>query len=202
MGGYFEVWEMKKKKVLAELFLTMFKIGMFTFGGGYAMIAIIENELVSKRKWMEREEFFNMIAISESTPGPIAINMATYLGYKIGGFFGSLTATVAVVIPSFAIIYAISLFFDAFLTLKLVEYAFKGIQICVIYLILSSGIKMFRELEKAPMNMILFFVTLVGMVVFSLFAVKFTTILYIVIGGIVGLCMHFVNTLRKKEERS
>ncbi len=93
-----------------NIFLTMLKIGLFTFGGGYAMIAILENEFVSKKKWLSQEHFLDMVAISESTPGPIAINAATYIGYKTLGFFGAFTATVAICIPSFLIIYAISLF--------------------------------------------------------------------------------------------
>ena len=105
----------RKIKGYLSLFLTMLKIGLFTFGGGYAMIALLENEFVTKRKWIEKDEFLDMVAIAESTPGPIAINAATYLGYKMHGVIGSLLATVAVCIPSFVIIYAISLFFDAFL---------------------------------------------------------------------------------------
>ena len=135
-----------------SLFLTMLKIGLFTFGGGYAMIALLENEFVSKRKWIEKDEFLDMVAIAESTPGPIAINAATYLGYKMLGVFGSLTATVAVCIPSFFIIYAISLFFDAFLSFTLVSYAFRGIQVCVIWLILSAGLKMLKQMKKTVLN--------------------------------------------------
>ena len=120
------------KKYL-NLFFTMLKIGLFSFGGGYAMIALLENEFVSKKKWMEKDEFIDMVAIAESTPGPVAINSATYIGYKLLGFWGAFLATIAVCIPSFAIIFVISLFFDAFLTLTLVSYAFRGIQACVIY---------------------------------------------------------------------
>ena len=135
------------KKYL-KLFFTMLKIGLFTFGGGYAMIALLENEFVSKKEWIEKDEFLDMVAIAESTPGPIAINAATYIGYKMLGFLGSLTATVAVCIPSFVIIYAISLFFDAFLSFTLVAYAFRGIQVCVIWLILSAGLKMLKQMRR------------------------------------------------------
>ena len=95
-------------KRLLSLFLTMLKIGLFTFGGGYAMIALMENEFVAKKKYLEGDEFMDIVAIAESTPGPIAINLATYIGYKQGKFFGSLLATLGMCIPSFAIIYAIS----------------------------------------------------------------------------------------------
>ena len=109
-----------------NLFFTMLKIGLFTFGGGYAMIALLENEFISKKKWMEKDEFIDMVAIAESTPGPVAINSATYIGYKLLGFWGSVLATIAVCIPSFAIIFVISLFFDAFITLTLVLTPFAG----------------------------------------------------------------------------
>lgn len=183
-----------------ELFLTMLKIGLFTFGGGYAMIALLENEFVSKKKWIEPNEFLDMIAISESTPGPIAINAATYIGYKLLGVLGSLTATVAVCIPSFVIIYAISLFFDLFLSFTLVAYAFKGIQVCVIWLILSAGLKMLKQLKKTPLNIIILSAVIACMVTFSILAVRFSTIYYILISGGMGLLVYLLNLLRKDKE--
>ena len=112
---------MKKSKLIFSLFLTMLKIGLFTFGGGYAMIALLENEFVSKRAWIDKEEFLDMAAIAESTPGPIAINAATYIGYKNAGFLGATVSTLGICFPSFVIIYTISLFFDAFLSFELVR---------------------------------------------------------------------------------
>ena len=97
--------------ILLDLFLTFAKIGLFTFGGGYAMIALLENEYVSKKKWLKQEEFLDVVAIAESTPGPIAINSATYIGYKVCGVLGSAFATLGVVVPSFTIIFIISLFY-------------------------------------------------------------------------------------------
>ena len=113
---------MKKNRAgkLIGIFLVMLKIGLFTFGGGYAMIALLENEFVTKKKWIGKDEFLDMIAIAESTPGPAAVNSATYLGYRVGGFPGAFLGTLAVCIPSFIIIYVISLFFDAFLSIKYV----------------------------------------------------------------------------------
>lgn len=178
----------------------MLKIGLFTFGGGYAMIALLENEFVSKKKWIEPNEFLDMIAISESTPGPIAINAATYIGYKLLGVLGSLTATVAVCIPSFVIIYAISLFFDLFLSFTLVAYAFKGIQVCVIWLILSAGLKMLKQLKKTPLNIIILSTVIACMVTFSILAVRFSTIYYILISGGIGLLVYLLNLLRKDKE--
>lgn len=177
----------------------MLKIGLFTFGGGYAMIALLENEFVSEKKWIEKEEFLDMVAIAESTPGPIAINAATYIGYKTAGFLGSLAATVAVCLPSLAIIYSISLFFDAFLSLKIVAYAFKGIQAGVIYIIFSAGIKLFRELRKNAFNITLFSATAVCMLVCSFFAVNFSTVFYILICGGVGVFAYLLGKIRKKE---
>lgn len=187
------------KKYL-NLFLTMLKIGLFTFGGGYAMIALLENEFVSKKRWIEKDEFLDVAAIAESTPGPIAINSATYIGYKKAGVLGSAVATLGVILPSFVIIYAISLFFDTFLSLTYVAYAFKGIQICVVYLILSAGVKMLKQTEKSIFNIMIISVTLVCMVALSVFAVSFSTIFYILISGTVGVVVYLLGKIRKEKK--
>ena len=192
---------MKITKRYLSLFLTMLKIGLFTFGGGYAMIALLENEFVEKKKWLEKDEFLDVAAIAESTPGPIAINAATYIGYKNLGIIGSIIATLGICIPSFVIIYAVSLFFDAFLTLTLVAYAFKGIQICVVYLILTAGLKMLKQMKKTVFNMIIISITLICMVVFSLFAVKFSTIFYILLSGACGVAVYLLGKIRKEEKQ-
>ena len=192
---------MKQTKGYLSLFLTMLKIGLFTFGGGYAMIALLENEFVEKKKWLEKNEFLDVAAIAESTPGPIAINAATYIGYKNAGIIGSIIATLGICIPSFVIIYAISLFFDAFLSLTLVAYAFKGIQICVVYLILTAGLKMLKQMKKTVFNMIIISITLICMIVFSLFAVKFSTIFYILISGACGVAVYLLGKIRKEEKQ-
>lgn len=184
-----------------RLFLCMLKIGLFTFGGGYAMIALLEDEFVSKKKWLTHDEFLNMLAIAESTPGPIAINSATYIGFKVGGVFGSAMATLGVCIPSFVIIYIISLFFDAFLKIKQVQYAFKGIQVCVTYLILSAGIKMLKGIEKNAVNMILFIGVAACMIALALLGKSISSIIYILGGGAVGLCVYLVGLLRGKGDK-
>ena len=191
----------KKIKGYLLLFLTMLKIGLFTFGGGYAMIALLENEFVEKKKWLEKDEFLDAAAIAESTPGPIAINAATYIGYKNDGIIGSIIATIGICIPSFIIIYAISLFFDAFLSLTLVAYAFKGIQICVVYLILTTGLKMLAHMKKNAFNIIIISITLICMVVFSLFAEKFSAIFYIMISGSCGVVVYLLGKIRKEEKQ-
>jgi len=187
------------KKYLS-LFFTMLKIGLFTFGGGYAMIALLENEFVEKKKYMEKDEFLDMVAIAESTPGPIAINAATYIGYKHAGILGSAMATVGVCIPSFIIVFVISLFFDAFLSFKLVEYAFRGIQVCVVYLIFSAGFKMLKQMKKTAFSITVVSAVILLMLVFSIFAVKFSTILYILICGVLGLVIYLLKQMKQKKE--
>ena len=177
----------------------MLKIGLFTFGGGYGMLALLEHEFVEKEKWLEKDEFLDMVAISESTPGPIAINAATYIGYKSGGFFGSLAATVAVCIPSFVIIYIISLIFDKFLSFKLVAYAFKGVRMCVVWLIFSAGIRMLKSLEKNFISIFIVCAVSVCMTAFSIFAVNFSAVFYILICGALGVFIYLVKRLSKKK---
>ena len=185
-----------------DLFLTMLKIGLFTFGGGYAMIALLENEFVEKKKYIEKNEFLDMVAIAESTPGPIAINAATYIGYKQLGFIGSLVATLGICFPSFIIIFTISLFFDRFLSLTLAEYAFRGIQVCVVYLIFSAGLKMLKSMKKTVFSVTIVSAVVLCMILFSMFAVRFSTILYILICGFVGLFAYFLKKIREKKEET
>ena len=194
--------ERRDKRQLLNLFLTFLKIGAFTFGGGYAMLALLEDEFVERKKWIEKQDFLDMIAIAESTPGPVAINSATYIGYKVWGFLGSLLSTLAVVLPSLTIIFIISLFFDRFLAIKWVEYAFRGIQACVIYLILSAGIKTFSSLKKSAFNYIIVFAVISAMVTLTVFSVNFSSIYIILICGIIGLAAYFLKKIKKggKEE--
>ena len=151
----------------------MFKIGLFTFGGGYAMIAIIERELVEKKGVLNKDEYLDIISIAESTPGPIAVNTATFIGYKSGGFFGSVFATLGVVLPSFIIIFIISIFFRAFLSIKVVAYAFKGIEVAVAFIILTAGIKLFNGIKKTPFNIVLMALTVVSVITCSVFSNSF-----------------------------
>ncbi len=178
----------------------MLKIGLFTFGGGYAMLALLENEFVEKKKYMEKDEFLDMVAIAESTPGPIAINAATYIGYKNAGILGSAMATVGVCVPSFIIIFAISLFFDEFLSFTLAKYAFRGIQVCVLYLIFSAGLKMLKQMKKTAFSVTVVSTVVLCMLIFSLFAVKLSTILYILICGSVSLFAYFLKQIDKKKK--
>ena len=167
-------------KKISTLFGTFLKIGAFTFGGGYAMVALLEHEFVEEKQWMSREEFLDMVAIAESTPGPVAVNSATYIGYKIGGTAGAAASTAAVSLPSFVVIYIISLFFDRFLSLTVVANAFKGIQACVVYLILSAGLKMLKQLKKDTFDLCI------------LAAVSFSSIYYILLSGAAGVLVWLV----------
>lgn len=174
---------------MGELFLTFLKIGLFTFGGGYAMIAQIRETVVSKLGWLTDEELVEVIAVAESTPGPVAINLATYVGYKRRGFRGSLSATLGVVLPSFAIIYAISLFLDAFMENVYVAYAFDGVKCAVAFLILKAGVGMMHDLERRPLTLSIFGAVLICSVLFEVFAVSFSSVFYIAAGGVIGLLL-------------
>lgn len=186
---------MKKTK---DLFITFLKIGAFTFGGGYAMVALLEHEFVEEKQWVSREEFLDMVAIAESTPGPMAVNSATYIGYKIEGVEGAAASTVAVCIPSFAVIYLISLVFDQFLSLSVVASAFRGIQVCVIYLILSAGLKMLKNLQRSAFNIAVLAVVIAAMVGCSLAAVSFSSIYYILLCGAAGVLLYLLKKLWKE----
>ena len=184
-------------KSLGTLFFTFFKIGLFTFGGGYAMIALLEEEFIQRRKWLDKDEFLDMAAIAESTPGPVAINSATYLGYKLAKVPGAATATVAVCLPSFLIIYAISLFFEQFTQLTVIANAFKGIQVCVIYLIFSAGVRMLKTLDKSPFATGVLAAVMLVMVGLSLAGVSVSSILLILLSGAAGVAAWLIG--RRKE---
>lgn len=131
--------------ILRDLFLTFAQIGLFTFGGGYAMISIIENKCVEQKNWISHDDMMNVTVIAESTPGPIAINCATFVGFRQAGFPGSLVATLGIVFPSFVIIFVISMFLDHFLEITWVNNAFHGIKIAVGILILDAAITMIKK---------------------------------------------------------
>lgn len=187
----------QEAKSLGTLFFTFFKIGLFTFGGGYAMIALLEEEFIQRRKWLDKDEFLDMTAIAESTPGPVAINSATYLGYKLAKVPGAATATVAVCLPSFLIIYTISLFFEQFTQLTVIANAFKGIQVCVIYLIFSAGVRMLKALDKSPFATGVLAAVMLVMVGLSLAGVSVSSILLILLSGAAGVAAWLIG--RRKE---
>ena len=165
------------------------------------MIALLEDEFLSKKKWLDKEEFLNMVAIAESTPGPVAVNSATYLGYRLAGVPGAFAATVAVCLPSFFVIYLISLFFDQFLSLTYVDYAFRGIRVCVVYLIFSAGIKMLRTLDHSLFQVIVLVGVMGVMILFSLFSTGFSSIVLILICGALGVAVYLIDLLVHKPGR-
>ena len=181
-----------------ELFWIFFKIGLFTFGGGYAMIPQIKEIVIEKKKWMTDDEILNVIAIAESTPGPIAINSATYIGYKQNKILGSLFATLGVILPSFLIIFAISLFFDDFLKYEIVNNAFIGIKCAVAFLITKAGYDMFKKIKKTPYNVIMFISIVLVLILFEIFSINLSSIILILVGAYFGLMLY---SLPKKERK-
>ena len=177
---------------IPELFLTFAKIGLVTFGGGYAMIPVIEDSCVQNKKWITHEQMLQITVIAESTPGPIAINAATYVGYHTAGMLGAIAATFGVVLPSFVIIYSISLFLDNFLELTLIANAFKGIKIAVGLLILDAGIRMSGKLPKTAKVKVLMLGSMAIMLLTDLFSIDFSSITLILFVGIASLAAALV----------
>lgn len=184
-------------KKIFNLFYTFFKIGLFTFGGGYAMISQIREIIVEKKNWITDDELLQIITIAESTPGPIAINMATYIGYKQAKALGSAMATLGVVLPSFTIIFIISLFLKQFMEVKYVQYAFAGINSAVAFLIVKTGFTMMKKLEKKPLPIISFIVVFSLMILFEVLAFKFSSIYFILIGGLIGIIYYSIISKKK-----
>ena len=174
---------------MLELFLTFMKIGLFTFGGGYAMISLIEDICVERKKWITHEDMMNLTVIAESTPGPIAINCATYVGYLRGGFWGAALATLGVVVPSFLILYCISIFFDNFLEITIVASAFKGIKLAVGLLILNAGMNMLQKMKKTPLSLGLLFCALALMLLAALFSRNLSSLSLMLAAGLFSLAL-------------
>ena len=186
--------------ILFAIFWSMLKIGCFAFGGGYAIIALLENEFITKRKWLDHDEFMDVVAVAESTPGPIAINVATYIGYKQKGFLGALIATIGMCLPSFVLMFLVSLFYKEFMGIALVAAAFKGVQICVVYLLASAGLKMLKRMKKTALNIIVFSLTFIGMILCTLFEIHVSSVWFILAAGVLGLVMFFIKKNKMKGE--
>ena len=195
---------MKKESYFSRLlilFLTFMKIGALTFGGGYAMVPIIEEEVSRKRKWISQIEILDILAIAESTPGPIAVNAATYVGYKVGGILGSIVATLGLAIPSFVIIFVISFFYKDFMKWPILQAAFKGLKVGVIVLLFFALIKLKKGVKTNLIGIILFVIALSAMLVFSFVdtGFKYLSLCLILLGIIVGITLTTLGN--KKEER-
>jgi chromate transporter len=174
---------------LLDLFLTFAKIGLFTFGGGYAMISLIENSCVAKKQWITHDEMMNVTVIAESTPGPIAINCATFVGYKQKGLAGAIAATIGMVLPSFCIIFLISVFLDIFLEIRWIAHAFMGIKLAVGILILDAAIKMIRKMQKKPVPLAIMICAFVVMLLIDIFALHISSITLMLIAALISLAI-------------
>ena len=179
--------------ILLDLFLTFAKIGLFTFGGGYAMISMIENLCVERKQWITHDEMMNVTVIAESTPGPIAINCATFTGYKKKGFIGALISTLGIVAPSFIIIFLISMFLDNFLELTIIANAFKGIKIAVGILILDAAITMIKKMHKKKLPRAIMICSSIVMLVINIFAWNFSSISLMLVAAVVSLTIFILN---------
>lgn len=178
--------------ILFELFLIFAKIGLFTFGGGYAMISLIENNCVEKKKWITHDEMMNVTVIAESTPGPIAINCATFVGFKQAGLLGALIATFGMVFPSFVIIYAVSMFLDNFLEITLIANAFKGIKVAVGILVLDAAITMIRKMHKRVLPKVIMLCSFAAMLLINIFAWNFSSIALMLVAAAISLAIFCV----------
>ena len=173
--------------ILWELFFTFTKIGLFTFGGGYAMISMIEDTCVARKHWITHDEMMEITVIAESTPGPIAINGATYVGFKQGGIPGSIAATVGMVLPSFVILYLISSVLDNFLEIQWIANAFRGIKIGVGILILRVALNMVKKMPKKPFPRTVAGSAFAVMLTVNFLSVKISSITLMLLAGAVGL---------------
>ena len=176
-------------KLLITLFLTFAKIGLFTFGGGYAMISMIEDVCVTKKGWITHDEMMNLTVVAESTPGPIAINCATYVGYKHGGIAGSIASTVGMVVPSFLIIFLISGVLDQFLLIPLVANAFRGIKVGVGLLILRVAVTMVKKMPKKPLPLTIAGCAFAAMLVINFLSLKVSSIALLLLAGCISLAI-------------
>ncbi len=182
-----------KHNLLPDLFFTFAKIGLFTFGGGYAMISIIEDSCVENKKWITHEEMMNMTVIAESTPGPIAINCATFTGYKIAGFAGALATTIGITIPSFIVICLISMFLDNFLEITLIANAFKGIKIGVGILILDAAVTMIKKMPAKKLPRTIMICSCLAMLCINIFSWNFSSISLMIIAAAVSFTIFVLN---------
>ena len=178
--------------LLLELFLTFAKISLFTFGGGYAMISLIDYTCVEEKKWITHDEMMDVTVIAESTPGPIAINCATFVGYRQKGLIGAAVSTFGMVLPSFCIIFVISQFLDHFLEIAWVAHAFLGIKAAVGILILDAALKMMKKMKKKPLSLAILGCSVLAMLLINIFALKISSITLLLAAGVVSLALFFV----------
>lgn len=183
-------------KKLIELFLIFARIGGFTFGGGYAMLPMLQRELVENKKWTTQEELMDYYAIGQCTPGIIAVNVATFVGYSTKGFWGAVSATLGVISPSVVIVCIIAMFISNFQEYEIVQYAFGGIRAAVVALIAASVIKLSKKSVKDIATFIIFLaVTLLS------FFTELSPIIFVVAAGVCGLVINIANPKKAKEKK-
>ena len=164
------------------------------------MLTLLQGELVEKKKWLSNDELMEMTAIAESTPGPIAINLATYLGYKKGGFFGALFSTLGVIITPFALMFCISLFLENILSIEAIKYAFMGVKVGVVFLLLKVSFTLVKSLKKDWFGILLLCSVTIAMVLITIFAINFSAIYFILLGVVLGLLVYGIIPKKRSEK--
>ena len=182
----------RQLNLILNLFLTFAKVGLFTFGGGYAMIALIEDACVEKKQWITHDEMMNITVIAESTPGPIAINCATYVGYKQKGLPGALAATFGMIVPSFVIILVIALFLDNFLEIEWIAHAFIGIKIAVGIIIVDAAVNMIRKMQKKLLPRVIMVCAAAVMLAINLFSLRISSIILMLTAALISLSVFVI----------
>lgn len=187
----------ERQKTLADLFFSFMKVGLFTFGGGYAMISVIRDTCVERKRWLTDDEMLDITVIAESTPGPIAINCATYVGYKLAGMAGAVIATLGIVLPSFVIIYSISMFLDHFMEYPLVVKTFRGIKAAVGLLVLDAGITMMKKMPRKTQPRIIATCAFAVMLLVNVFSWHISSVALMLLAALVSLAVFYANGERK-----
>ena len=188
--------------VLIELFMTFAKIGLFTFGGGYAMLSIIEDICVEKKNWITHDEMMNITVIAESTPGPIAINCATYVGYKKGKLPGAILATLGVAVPSFVIIFVISMFLEGFLEIAWIAHAFQGIKLAVGILVLDAALKMIRKMPKKRLQIGILIAAFAVILLINVLKLHLSSVVVMIAAVSISVAFFLAGERRRKEEQT
>ena len=182
----------ERQSILSQLFFSFMKVGLFTFGGGYAMISVITDTCVRKKGWLTQDEMTELTVVAESTPGPIAINCATYAGYKMAGMTGAVLATLGIVLPSFIILYVISMFLEQFLEYRVIAAACKGIKVGVSLLILDAGFTMLKKMKKKPQPRIIAGCAFAAILVSNLLSLRISSVVLMLTAGIISLSVFAV----------
>ena len=180
------------QSILSQLFFSFMKVGLFTFGGGYAMISVITDTGVRTKGWLTQDEMTELTVVAESTPGPIAINCATSAGYKMAGMTGAVLATLGIVLPSFIILYIISMFLEHFLEYRVIAAACKGIKVGVSLLILDAGFTMLKKMKKKPQPLIIAGCAFAVILVSNIFSLRISSVVLMLTAGIISLSVFAV----------